>query len=145
MNVSDVDVVEDIVGGLETYLTVGKITGEERLEFIVERLQLSLETKKGGGVVICFGRRCHSWTCLIARYPDDIRGGGRQAVERNILISREWGRFCRSIGKSLQGSSVGRREHSLPETSGRRKEDIVIASISPSNNGQYTELMHRSD
>jgi len=53
MNVSDVDVVEDIVGGLETDLTVGKISGEERLEFIVKGLQLSLEAEKCGGVVIC--------------------------------------------------------------------------------------------
>ena len=53
MNVSDVDVVEDIVGRLETDLTVGKISGEERLEFIVKGLQLSLEAEKCGGVVIC--------------------------------------------------------------------------------------------
>ena len=53
MNVSDVDVVEDIVGRLETDLTVGKITGEERLEFVVKGLQLSLEAEKCGGVVIC--------------------------------------------------------------------------------------------
>jgi hypothetical protein len=53
MNVSDIDLVEDIVGGLETDLTVGKITAEERLELIVKRLQLSLEAEKCGGVVIC--------------------------------------------------------------------------------------------
>jgi len=53
MNVSDVDVVEDIVGRLETDLTVGEITGEERLEFIVKGLQLSLEAEESGRVVIC--------------------------------------------------------------------------------------------
>jgi len=53
MNVSDIDIVEDIVGGLETDLTVGKITAEERLELIVKGLQLSLEAEKCGGVVIC--------------------------------------------------------------------------------------------
>jgi len=42
MDVSDINIVEDVVGGLESDLTGGEVTGEQRFEFIVKWLQLRL-------------------------------------------------------------------------------------------------------
>ena len=54
MDISDIEIVEDSVGGLEADLRCGEDAGEKRSEFVVEGLELLLASKEFLRLVVGF-------------------------------------------------------------------------------------------
>jgi len=129
VDVSDVEIVEDVVSVVEPDLTGSEVSLKERCERIVERLSCSENTQVTRRIVVHVGCFCLCGTRLISGNPDNIRCSRWKTVHKNVLVSAERVSFGSPISKGLSGIADRRLIETLQESLSRETKNIVVPRL----------------